>query len=401
LPVFLAVDSDQVVLDATQPQAQACWMEMIRAVLGFILLPAFLSGNAAVAGQSTTNPPPCRVTFELRDGSRVVGQSDDDFIRFHSPLLGDLKLAVQEISAVEYASTNSAKLTTAKGDTLMVWFADSQLKAKTSFGKIQLAVDTIRKLTVSASGVAGARRPGLVALWSGEDNGRDSIGTNDAELMDINFADGQAGRAFLLNGDSSWMKIPASPSLDIGKGAGLTISAWIKPSNVISFHPILEWEVTRQKNAVQLWLGHLPQDRGVLFGNVGDDQGNTHSLCSAPGAVVSGRFQHIALTYDKTSGMGKLFVNGRVVAQENLGIFTPHTTDDLFISRRPCDRPGDWTYNTFFGGLLDEIAIYNRALSTSEIQAICNENNNGEPLPPPPVPEISSFQRMNQVFQSN
>jgi hypothetical protein len=84
------------------------------------------------------------------------------------------------------------------------------------------------------------------------------------------------------------------------------------------------------------------------------------------------------MTYDKISGVGRLLVNGRVVAEENLGVFTPHTTDDLCISRRLCDQPGDWTYNTFFGGLLDEVAIYNRALSTTEIQSVCREDNPGE-----------------------
>jgi hypothetical protein len=36
---------------------------------------------------------------------------------------------------------------------------------------------------------------------------------------------------------------------------------------------------------------------------------------------------------------------------------------------------------------MDEIAIYNRALSAAEIQAVCTGQNNGEPLPPPtPAP---------------
>jgi hypothetical protein len=48
--------------------------------------------------------------------------------------------------------------------------------------------------------------------------------------------------------------------------------------------------------------------------------------------------------------------------------------------------------------LLDEIAIYNRALSLSEIQTICTEDNHGEPLPPPPLPAMSPYQRMNQGF---
>jgi hypothetical protein len=36
--------------------------------------------------------------------------------------------------------------------------------------------------------------------------------------------------------------------------------------------------------------------------------------------------------------------------------------------------------NSTYSGGMDEIGIYNRALSASEIQAICTDENNGQPL---------------------
>jgi hypothetical protein len=239
-------------------------MKTIQVALGFGTILVFLSIHPAGASPTGTNLPPCQLTVELRDGSRVIGQSDSETIKFRSTLLGNLKLAVKDIRSMECSATNAAKLTTAGGDTLTVTFAASQLNLKTSFGKIELAVDSIRRLNVSSGGSTATRRPGLVALWSGEDNGKDSVGNNDANMTDLNFENGIVGRAFSLNGFSSWMKIPGSDNLDVGKGEGLTVSAWIKPANVMGFHPILEWEVTKQKNAVSLWIGHQPQDRGVF-----------------------------------------------------------------------------------------------------------------------------------------
>jgi hypothetical protein len=235
---------------------------------------------------------------------------------------------------------------------------------------------------VAAGVTTGAHPAGLVALWSGEGNGKDSVGNSDAELMNIGFEDGQVGQAFALDGFSSWMKIPARPALDVGQGDGLTLTAWIKPANVTSFRPILEWNDGTQIG-VHLWLGHLPQQRGELFANVVDVAGNGHGLHSALDVIVTGKFQQVALTYDKGSGVARLFVNGVVVAQENLGHFTPQTAYDLLVSRRPGDHPGDWTYNAFFAGQLDEIAIYNRALSLEEIKSIGLQDNHGTPLPPP------------------
>lgn len=376
-------------------------MKIIQAALGFALLLTFLPLNPAAAAQPDTNAPTIRVTFELRDGSRLVSQGGDDVIRFHSASLGDLKMAVADIRSVECVSTNSARLTTAKGDTLMVWFADSKLGAKTGFGKIQLAVDSIRKLTVSSGGAAGARRAGLVALWSGDGDGKDSVGGNDAVLTDISFADGKVGQAFSLNGYSSCLKIPASESLDVGTGDGITITTWIKPSDVDGFHPILEWNPTEPLHGpvgVNLWIGTNPGSHGVLQANVTGVDYSGHALTSRSEMVVNGSFQNVAVTYDKASGMGVLYLNGAIIAQSQWGSFVPCTKGNLLISRRPNDLQGDSTHDRFFAGLLDEIAIYNRALSAEEIQDICKEQNNGEPLPPPRTSEVPPFQRTGQGF---
>ena len=352
-----------------------------------VFVSVFCSGSLAGAFAADTNSPP-RLTVELRDGSRVVGTCVEKFFKFHSALLGELKLEVQNIRSVECVSTNSAKLSTANGDSLTVSFAEPEFAVKTSFGTVELAVDSVHSLTVTAGGNPGSHPPGLVALWSGEDNGRDSVGGNDVKLMDMDFADGKVGRAFSLNGFSSCMKVADNPGLNVGGGEGLTITAWIKPSNVSGFHPIMEWnpgEKIPGTIGVQLWIGHLPGSQGVLQANVVSTDGRHHVLTSSPGMLAPGSFQHVALTYDKAGGMGILYLNGTVVARSRWASFVPLTTGDFWISRRPTDHPGDWTYNAFFAGLLDEIAIYNRALSISEIEAVCKDDNNGE-LPPAPMP---------------
>ena len=114
------------------------------------------------ARAADTNPPP-RLTVELRDGSRVVGTSAEKNFKFHSALLGDLKLEVKDIRQVECLSSNSTKLTTTGGDVLTVWFADSQFAVNTSFGKVELAADSVHKFTVAATRANGT----IVQAWSG------------------------------------------------------------------------------------------------------------------------------------------------------------------------------------------------------------------------------------------
>jgi hypothetical protein len=73
----------------------------------------------------------------------------------------------------------------------------------------------------------------------------------------------------------------------------------------------------------------------------------------------------------------------------------PLTKGNIWISQQP-SNPGDWTYNRYFSGVMDELAIYNRALSATEIQAIGTEENHGEALPPPSIQP--GFNRANVRF---
>jgi hypothetical protein len=366
-------------LDYQPASAQFAVVKTFHRALGFISFLLLFSVHPAGAGLTGTNPPASRLTIELRDGSRVVGESGNDHLKFHSVLLGNLKLAVTDIRSVECLSSNSAKLQTAGGDTLLVWFADSEVPVKTGFGKVTLTVDSIRKLTVSGGGATGARRPGLVALWSGEDNGRDSIGGNDAELSEMSFADGQVGRAFLLDGNSSSITIPASSALNVGAGEGFTLGVWINPADVSKNSPLFEWIQAGVPGALQFYIYPPDGGPGTLYALLGDDSGGVHYFNSSGGIVLPNVFQYVALTYDKASGVGKIYCNGVLVAQQNLGSFTPATACDLHLGKRPLIQ-GE-TYG--FTGAFDEAAIYNRALSAAEILEICTEDNHGETPAPP------------------
>ncbi len=232
---------------------------------------------------------------------------------------------------------------------------------------------------------------GLVALWSGDGDGSDSAGGNKMELTDISFVKGKVGQAFSFNGKSSSIKIPASQSLNVGAGDGVTIMAWIKPSNVKGFHPLFQWS---DGNGLNFSIGLRPSENGVLMGAFTDDDGN-HFVLSNPEVLASGVFQHIVYTYDKVSGVGIWYLNGVIVAQRQLGNgLVAKTKGDLLISHRNTHQ-GDWSSNRSFAGLMDEIAIYNRALSASEIQAICTEQNHGESLtlPTPSTGWFESWMR--------
>ena len=313
-----------------------------------------------------------RLTVELRDGSRVVGQGMDKTFAFHSVLLGNIELAMKDIRSIECVTTNSAELTTTGGDVLTVGFAKSELRLQTGFGKVELPVASIRRLTVSALRPSQKPIDGLVALWSAEGDGNDSVGGNTAMLTDISFANGKVGQAFSFNGTSSSIKIiPHSKTLDVGAGAGFTVTAWIKPSDVDGLYPILEW------NNGNEWGVHLyickDGGPGSIYANIVERVHFSHQVYSRVAPVTTNKFHHLALTYDKASGAAKIYCSGTLVGETNVGSFSPQTTYNIFLGRRPGDE------SSLFAGLMDEISIYNRALSDDEINSLAEATAPAKP----------------------
>ncbi|EEF59906.1 beta strand repeat-containing protein [Pedosphaera parvula] len=218
---------------------------------------------------------------------------------------------------------------------------------------------------------------GLVSWWPGEANARDLTDTNNGTLDgSLDFAPGKVGQAFVFNGTDADVKIPASADLNVGAGDGFSIDAWINPSDVTTQRPLVEWN--SGSYGAHFWISVPVSSTGAgpgcLYANLSDTDGLDHTITSPAGTILPSTFQHVALTYDKTSGMAVLYVNGNIVAQQNLGTFTPSTTGDLWLGLRPA---GD-AAGTRFLGRMDEVDLFNRALSATEIQSMYNASFAGK-----------------------
>ncbi|HXC99028.1 MAG TPA: immunoglobulin domain-containing protein, partial [Verrucomicrobiae bacterium] len=185
--------------------------------------------------------------------------------------------------------------------------------------------------------------------------------------------------------------IPASASLNVGANNGLTIEGWIKPATLSTLAPLVEWNNGAGGFGPNFWIneptGFGGGGPGSLFANLVDVNGTGHVLASAPSLLSTSSFNHVALTYDKSSGIGTLYLNGNIVATQNLGVFTPQTAYNVFLGSRPSQY--------YFGGLMDEMSVYGRALSGVEIQTIYLAGNAGKCQPD--EPPVITLQPANQA----
>ena len=227
---------------------------------------------------------------------------------------------------------------------------------------------------------------GLVSWWRAESNVLDNVTGNHGMLQNgAGFADGKVGSAFAFDGVDDYVLVNPTASLNVGLSSGFTVEAWINPTTTEVQMPIIEYE-----NALGTFNGSdvgvhfyisVPGEGtgpGGFYANLQDTAGNGHFITSPAGLVAAGVWQHVALTYDQTSGNATVYLNGVMVAQASLGSFTPQTSfPNLLIGARTtfgsAANPSDK-----FSGRLDDLSIYDRALAPTEIAAIYNASSAGK-----------------------
>src|SRR5207248_1621486 len=86
----------------------------------------------------------------------------------------------------------------------------------------------------------------------------------------------------------------------------------------------------------------------------------SHWTIYGTAALPVNSWSHVAVTYDGASL--RLYVNGTQVASQA-------QTGNLITSTNPLQIGGDSTYGQFFQGTIDEVRVYNVALTATQIQS--------------------------------
>jgi hypothetical protein len=218
-----------------------------------------------------------------------------------------------------------------------------------------------------AAGSAGkSMNGGLVAKYSGDGNADDAIaGNNGTVLGGVDFVSGEAGQAFRFNGVDGEVRVPDSTSLE--PSAGLTVDLWVNSSNPGDQTYLLS------KGASGDSFGSYALDIASgdgLFFDVATSLGFFRSPAASLQSVFDGQWHHVTGTFD--GQVVRLFVDG---VEQGVGTLLPGTAslvynlpthNDLLIGNY--DNGGSSAFNYHFNGLIDEVSIFSRALSASEIQ---------------------------------
>ncbi len=207
----------------------------------------------------------------------------------------------------------------------------------------------------------------LAAWYKGENNANDSAGFNNGTAQNgAAFAAGRVGQSLLLDGVDDHVSVPHNSNLDI-TGA-ITIEAWIYPTTsngrIVSKQTV---SGSSTNYILELLSGKL-----VFYSyDAATPQYNTlNSTVNIP----LNQWSHVAMTISNSSF--SFYVNG---SSESFSVnFTNRAATDgpLYIGTTKNNAVPNGT--TYFSGKIDELSLYNRALTAGEIQSIYNAGGAGK-----------------------
>jgi hypothetical protein len=149
---------------------------------------------------------------------------------------------------------------------------------------------------------------------------------------------------------------------------GLTLEAWVYPTASTG------WRTVLLKEASNELAYALYSNEDVARPTVWLRIGNTSAPATGTTAVPLNSWTHLATTYDGAAL--RLFVNGVQVRSVS-------RTGAIVSTTNPLRLGGNSVWGEYFAGRIDDVRIYNRALTSGEIQL-----DMGTPVPPPGPPRL-------------
>jgi hypothetical protein len=233
---------------------------------------------------------------------------------------------------------------------------------------------------------------GLVGWWKADGNAVDSAAGNNGIMQLVDFADGVVGQAFVFHYNfsppHSRITVPDKPEFALTDS--LSIEAWIYPVGEGGDAGVILWRGDC-RGGYDPYFFQLNRNNTLSF--YIEDGSPTAASVTAPALPAYNQWYHVAATLDGNTGDMSIYVNGVLAARTNT---TMRPFGPLIASENPCIGIGNtgtscWDYVPF-NGKIDEVSLYSRALSQSEIAAIYSAGSAGKCFNTPPVANAGSNQ---------
>ncbi len=216
------------------------------------------------------------------------------------------------------------------------------------------------------AGLCVAPPDNLVSWWPGDGNAIDIVGNNDGTVQNGTiFATGKVGQAFLFSAPGDMINVEHDPSLNLESLLNATFEGWFK-SNIDNDAVI----VAKHECGIGYgWFFTTKQG-----GYIGNDYVGGYGVEALD--LNDGEFHHFAIVKSGTNYYE--YIDG-VLISSNAGFqYGTPAGDDIPLQIGSINTGICYPVAHQLNGIVDELSLYDRALSQSEIQGIYNAGSAGK-----------------------
>jgi len=230
-----------------------------------------------------------------------------------------------------------------------------------------LLVDDIRLYATAPEVVAPADpgAAGLVALYAMDGNVQDSSGKNYHGTIsgDAGYDAGYSGQALIFNGVNAYVTLPIGPL--VASLTDTTIATHVNFDGATgAWQRIFDFG---SDTTAYMFLSPRQSTAGAMRFAIRtatvDEQ-----VVDSPAAMPTG-WHHTAVSIDSTTMMMKLYLDGEQVGEAA----TTLLPKDLGNTAQNWLGRSQWEADAYFSGMLDDLRIYNRVLSASEVRYLAGD----------------------------
>ncbi|MBK8092606.1 MAG: putative Ig domain-containing protein [Verrucomicrobiaceae bacterium] len=212
---------------------------------------------------------------------------------------------------------------------------------------------------------------GAVAWWPGEGGGAEvMLGNTGALFGGMGFNTGRIAQAFAFDGADDYVQVADHSSQ---RPANLTVEAWVYAENGSASGNRVLVAKTADLAGLSSGYGLIQTGGGSQVRFFINGNASTASSEFVEAALTANAWHHVTVTYDRVNL--NLCIDGALAATKPFAAALVHNNVPLVMG-------GSSTAGTAWQGKLDEVILYNRALSVAEASAryaITQNLNNGVP----------------------
>lgn len=197
---------------------------------------------------------------------------------------------------------------------------------------------------------------GLVGYWSFEEGKGSQAGDmsgrgNNGNINGATWIDGKRGKGIDFNGTSNYISISDAGSSSLDVSSSVSISLWVNPDTLANGYHNL---IAKGTSSINYFIDVNGTTDLVDFNGP-----HTCVDLAASTTLPIGTWTHIVGVYDDAANTQNIYFNGV--------LDTSNSCSNAMQMNDAAVRIGDFYGVEYFNGKIDEIRIYNRALSAAEV----------------------------------